>query len=230
MNFQLSPLSSGKLFKQGINAKNWTIEVEKQYKTLPPNTQKIQLAIDGEVKVISSIPNDFELLLKNNSVTLIEILKKMNRYSNNMMAAMINDAIGGKEILYEKAAKLAGVPRTEIQLSQNKISPRATVAMLIAIENYLESYNLNIGDVFTIIGKDDSILKNRSLPPSSILKSGIWEEISAIAGVLPSNNERIWVAIINIGSESERVRQEQDILLQNLFPRDEPGVMNCTRE
>ena len=52
MNFELNPLKSGELLKQALNNQIWPPEAAAQYQTLPPNTPKPQIVIDGAVKVL----------------------------------------------------------------------------------------------------------------------------------------------------------------------------------
>ncbi|ACK73280.1 peptidase S13 D-Ala-D-Ala carboxypeptidase C [Gloeothece citriformis PCC 7424] len=218
MNFKLSPLESGTLLKVGLNSQNWTKEAQTQYKTLPPVTPRPQVIIEGSVKTIATTPSNLKPLLSHHSLPLAELLKKMNLYSNTWMTKMINQALGGDSIVAQKAAQLAQVPTTEIQLGgSDRISPRAAVGMFLAIEQYLQQYNMTVADVFAIIGQDEGILEKRPLPAYAVLKSGIWENISALAGALPTQHQdTIWFAIMNVGQPWEQSEVEQEQLLSEL--------------
>ena len=68
----------------------------------------------------------------------------MNIYSNNELAQMLANSIGGAKAVSQQAASAAGVPLEEIQLINgsglgvdNRISPRAVCAMLMAIDRKL---------------------------------------------------------------------------------------------
>ncbi|MGK7872641.1 MAG: D-alanyl-D-alanine carboxypeptidase [Xenococcaceae cyanobacterium] len=219
MNFELDSLKSGNLLKQGLNAQIWPPEAETQYQTLPPGTPRPQVAIEGSVKVMSSSPSNVRHLLRHYSFPLAELIKKMNRYSNNVMAGTLTDSVGGAKVVAQKAAEAAGVPQAEIQLGLgNRISPRAAVAMFLAIERYLQPYNMTVADVFAIVGKDKGILEERQLPRLSVLKSGIFNNISALAGGLPTKGQgTVWFAIMNLGAKSDEVRTEQEVLLKSLL-------------
>ncbi|WP_013323244.1 D-alanyl-D-alanine carboxypeptidase [Gloeothece verrucosa] len=219
MNFKLSALESGNLLKIGLNSQNWTEEAKTQYQTLPPGTPTPQVIIEGSVKPLATAPPGLKPLLSHHSLPLAELLKKMNLYSNTWMTKIINTALGGDLIVAEKAAQLAQVPPSEIQLGgDDKISPRATVAMFLAIERYLQAYNMTIADVFAIIGQDEGILQiRRQLPPFAVLKSGIWDNISALAGALPTQQKNtVWFAIMNIGQPWKQSESEQEQLLTEL--------------
>jgi serine-type D-Ala-D-Ala carboxypeptidase/endopeptidase (penicillin-binding protein 4) len=225
MNFEFDSLTSGNLLKDGLNSQRWPPEAETQYQTLPPNTPKPQIVIDGSVKVLSANPPQIQPLISHSSLPLAEIIKKMNQYSNNLIANMLGDSVGGAKIVAEKAAAAAGVPPAEIQLvngsglgEENRISPRAVCAMFLAIENYLQSYNMTVADVFTVIGKDPGILAERkNIPSLAIVKSGTLDNVSTLAGALPTKKQGIvWFVIMNSGENVEQFRIEQEELLNTL--------------
>ncbi|NEP55603.1 MAG: D-alanyl-D-alanine carboxypeptidase [Symploca sp. SIO2G7] len=225
MNFEFDPLKSGNLLKQGLNSQIWTPEAQAQYQTLPPDTPTPQVAIQGSVQVIPSTPGNLQPLVRHYSFPLVELLKKMNRYSNNKMAEMLAEAVGGAQVVAQKSAEASGVPQTEISLingsglgEANRISPRAVCGMFLAIERYLESNNLTVGDVFTIVGQDKGILDERQLPQLSVVKSGSLNNVSALAGALPTQQQgTVWFATINIGQNLSGFRAAQEALLQELL-------------
>lgn len=225
MNFQSDPLKSGNLLKQGLNAQNWPPAALTQYQTLPPETPKPQIAIAGSVKVIPTAPNNLNPLIRHYSFPLAELIKKMNQYSNNQMAEIIANSVGGAKAVAQKAATAANFPQTEISLvngsglsEQNKISPRAVCAMFLAIEQYLQDYNMTIGDLFAIVGQDEGILNERKIPPLAVVKSGSLNAVSALAGALPTEKQGIiWFVTINGGANLEGFRTQQEILLQDFI-------------
>ncbi|MBF2064236.1 MAG: D-alanyl-D-alanine carboxypeptidase [Calothrix sp. C42_A2020_038] len=221
MNFNRSPATVGRLFQIGLNSKAWTPLVNKLYATLPSGTPKPQVIINGKVKTLPSLPSDFKLLVRHNSYPLAELLKKMNNYSNNAMADMIAEAIGGAQVVSQKAAEAAEVPQNEIYLIngsgltyENKISPRAAVGMFRAIEKHLQQYNMTVADVFTIAGQDKGVLEQRKIPKFAVVKSGSLDTVSALAGALPTQNHgTVWFAIMNKSGDLVKYRKEQDIFL-----------------
>ncbi|NET57096.1 MAG: D-alanyl-D-alanine carboxypeptidase [Symploca sp. SIO2E6] len=225
MNFEFDPLQSGNLLKQGLNAQIWPPEAQTQYQTLPPETPKPQVTIQGTVQVIPSTPSNLQPLVRHYSFPLVELLKKMNRYSNNKMAEMLAEAVGGAQVVAQKAAAASGVPQAEVSLingsglgEANQISPRAVCGMFLAIERYLESDNLTVGDVFTIVGQDQGILDERQLPQLSVVKSGSLNNVSALAGALPTQQQgTVWFATMNVGPNLTGFRASQEALLQELL-------------
>ncbi len=226
MNYQSEAQVAGEFLKQALDVKLWSPEVEQQYLTLASGTPRPQLAIAGRVRVKNIIPDGFQLLIRHQSLPLVEILKQMNIYSNNEMAQMLADAVGGAKYVAQYAAKAAKVPPAEIQLVNgsglgldNRISPRATCRMLMAIEKSLQSHPLSVGDLFPVAGRDTvGTLQNRQIPIGAAVKTGTLAQVSALAGIIESGEYRtpIYFAIINSGTEIEYFRQQQDLLLHRL--------------
>ena len=225
MNFELNPLKSGELLQQGLNSEIWPSEAAAQYQTLPPNTPKPQITIEGTVKVLPAPPNDVQPLVKHYSLPLAELIKKMNQYSNNLMADMLADTVGGAKTVAQKAAAATGVPPAEIQLvngsglsEENLISPRAACALFIALERYLEPYSMTVADVLTVVGKDKGILSEQPLPKLAVVKSGTLDNVSALGGALPTQKqETVWFVIMNRGENVETFRTQQEVLLKSFL-------------
>ncbi len=226
MNFELDPLKSGELLKQALNSQSWPAEAAAQYQTLPPNTPKPQITIDGTVKIYQpDHPPTAQPLIKHYSLPLAELIKKMNQYSNNLMADMLADTVGGAKIVAQKAAAATGVPPAEIQLvngsglsEENRISPRAACALFLAVERYLKPYNMTVADVLTVVGKDKGILSERPLPKLAVIKSGTLDNVSALGGALPTQKqETVWFVIMNGGANVETFRTQQEVLLKGFL-------------
>ncbi|MGL5511388.1 MAG: D-alanyl-D-alanine carboxypeptidase [Microcoleaceae cyanobacterium] len=225
MNYENNPQLAGNLFKQAINNNIWPQEAITQYQGLS-NIPRPSVKINGEVSVLSIPPTNTKNLIKHYSFPLSELLKKMNQYSNNLMADMFAESVGGAKIVAEEATKLTGIPAGEIQLingsglgEENIISPRAATALFLALEKYLASNNLNIADLLVVVGQDEGILDGRkSLPKNAVVKSGSLDNVSALAGALPTEKDGIiWFAILNQGPSLDEMRISQEQLLNNLL-------------
>jgi len=226
MNYDSNPLTVGNLLKLGLNNQIWPQEAQTEYLTLPRGTPRPQVAIEGSVQVMSSSPGKLVPLVRHFSLPLTKILKQMNLYSNSQMAEMLADSVGGAKVVAQKAALAAKVPTAEIQLKNgagaaaNRISPRAACGMFLAIENYLQPRHMTIADVFAVSGQDLGILKDRPLPPLSVVKTGTLDDVSALAGVIPTQAQgSVWFAIVSVGEDVNRFNSMQDILLQSLLNR-----------
>ncbi|WP_223257338.1 D-alanyl-D-alanine carboxypeptidase [Phormidesmis priestleyi] len=225
MNFDTDPKASGELLKQGLNAALWSEEVKAQHLTLPAGTPRPQVTIAGDVKVANALPANAKPLLRHQSLPLAELLKKMNRYSNNAMAEIIASTVGGAKIVSFKAAQAAGVPQSEVLLvngsglgTENRLSPRAVCAMFLAIERSLEPFKLTVADIFTVVGQDSGVLDARKIPALAVTKSGSLDAVSALAGALPTSQKGVvWFVVINGGNNNlEGFRSDQEALLRGL--------------
>lgn len=226
LNYQRNPEISGQLLRQGINAKLWSQVIAAHHRSMPPETPKPQVIIDGKVKVATSPITQKLLLLRHWSLSIAQILREMNIYSNNDLAQMLAQALGGAEVISKLAAQHAGVPPAEIQLINgsglgvdNRISPRAASAMLISLEQFLEPYQLSIMDLFPVAGRDyDGTMLERQIPAGTTVKTGTLREVSALTGVMPTRDRGlVWFAIINGGWDIRNFRLQQDKLLEKLL-------------
>ncbi|MGL4378984.1 MAG: D-alanyl-D-alanine carboxypeptidase [Microcoleaceae cyanobacterium] len=225
MNYESDPQKSGILLKEALNLENWSEEVQKQYETLAPGTPKPKVAIEGSIQVQDE-PSEVKSFVNHYSFPLAELLKKMNLYSNNLMADMLANTVGGGERVADKAAAIVGVSSDEINLfngsglsEQNVMSPRLACGLFMAIQAILKPYKMNVSDIFYISGIDTGILTERkNLPPLLILKSGTLDNVSALGGAIPTKNKGIvWFTIMNGGDNVSEFRQQQEILLQKLL-------------
>jgi len=120
---------------------------------------------------------------------------------------------------------LAKISSEEIQLKngsglavENRISPRAVTLMFMALQEKLKSTTLNLSDLFPVMGRDrDGTLQWRNMPPGLTVKTGTLNQVSALAGIIPTQERgMVWFTIINGGSNFDRLRAEQDKVLQRL--------------
>lgn len=221
MNFDVDTLTSGNALKQALNASLWSSEIETQYRNLPSGTQRPQVVIQGAVK-LAPVSESAKPVLRHQSMPLVNLLKAMNVYSNNFMAQTFADALGGAETMAQQVAELTKLPPEEIRLIngsglgiENRLSPRAVATMLIATQRYLQARQLTIADVYPIIGQDGGTLKWREAPSGTVVKTGTLNEVSALAGVLPTRDRGlVWFTIINLGSgDIGNFHRQQDLLL-----------------
>ncbi len=225
MNYQENPVLAGQMLHQGLNASTWPRDAAVQYNSMLPGTPKPQVAIAGTVQV-ATIPvlKKFSLL-RHRSLPLTHILREMNIYSNNTMSEMLARSIGGAQVTAQVAANSAGVPIDEIQLVngsglgvENRISPRAATALLMAVDRFLQPHQLTVADLFPVSGRDKrGTMQARKIPVGAAIKTGTLRDVSALAGVLPTRDRgQVWFAIINRGGDVEGFRAQQDQLLGQL--------------
>ncbi len=224
LNFQRHPLLAGQLLKQALNYTTWPRPATYQYSLMPHGTPKPQVVITGKVQVAMMTPKQ-TLLLRHYSLPLKQLIKEMNVFSNNEMAEMLAESVGGATVVQSTAASLASVPESEIQLingsglgPENRISPRAVCAMLMAIQREAFTYQLDLADLFLMSGLDHrGTMHGRHIPPATVIKTGTLNDVSALAGVMPTRDRGlVWFTIINHGTNVAGFRTGQDQLLQRL--------------
>lgn len=225
MNYEENPLKSGEMLKQSLDSKNWSSIIEKQYQEMKNKPTRSNIEIQGLVKKVDHLPDNSQLLVTHESLTLREILRSMNVYSNNKIAQSLAQQIGGGAEVAQLSAKIANVPPEEILLINgsglgvdNRISPRAVCRMLMILEKQLEGSNINMSDLFPVAGVDKKgTVEYRNLPYGIPIKTGTLSTVSALAGVIPtSERNNVYFVVINYGSDIEDLRRKQDVLLRNL--------------
>ena len=225
LDYQADPATAGVLLKQGLNYRSWSRTIASHHQGMMPGTPKPEVAIAGSVKVTKNPLPKALVLLRHQSPTVAQIARQMNIYSNNAIAEILGTSVGGTQVVAETAAQSAGVSPTEIQLINtsglgvdNRISPHAATAMLIAVARFLESSQLSIADVFPLAGYDHhGTMRGRELPDGTAIKTGTLREVSALAGVMPTRDRGlVWFTIINRGGNIWEFRRQQDQFLAQL--------------
>jgi serine-type D-Ala-D-Ala carboxypeptidase/endopeptidase (penicillin-binding protein 4) len=236
MNYKADPQKAGELLKQaftGINLPPALLNTEfkdvniVKLPTAPiDSTTKLpQVKIAGKVIVSSEPPAVITPLIRHQSLPLVDIVRQMNVYSNNEIAQILADSVGGAEQVMKIVSTTANFPPAEIQLIngsglgvQNRLSPRAVCQIFRTLHQTLQPVNLNLADIFPVAGAEYiGTLKDRHLPVGTTIKTGTLNEVSALAGVLPTRDRGlVWFVILNKGSQIAKLRQQQDTLLQAL--------------
>jgi D-alanyl-D-alanine carboxypeptidase/D-alanyl-D-alanine-endopeptidase (penicillin-binding protein 4) len=229
MNFTTSPLLAGKLLKQTLQ--NGAGSVVRRGKGRKAQTVKRRetpeqaVAIAGPVQAVDVLVGEKTPLLRRRSLPLVQILKRMNVYSNNAMAEMLTRELGGPEIMVQRAALAADVPATALHLingsglgAANQLAPRTVCALLMAIYNLLRPTEFTIADVFPIAGYDRGTIRRRHIPDDAVVKTGTLRNVSTLAGVILTRaHGPVWFALINQGGDLDGYRTQQDVLLRALM-------------
>lgn len=232
MNFEANPQRSGELLRQGLNATLWTAEAATQYRQLPVGTPQPQVAIEGAVQVMATPPQMLPVL-RHRSLSLTQILKAMNIFSNNFIADALAADLGGGPAVAQKAALAARIPPDEVQLingsglgEDNRLSPRAVTAMLTTLQAQLRAHDLTVADLFPVAGRERGTLGDRQLVPGAAVKTGTLDRVSALAGVIPTGDRGpVWFTIIDIGTaDLKTLHRGQDRLLNRLVSQWGAGV------
>lgn len=226
MNYAVDREVSAQTLRMGINQDLWNGEVSSQHQAMSPGTPKPQVAIAGSTKILAAVPENSTLVATHKSLVLSEILKLMNIYSNNAIAEMIAQNLGGGPAMGTQVAETLGIPAKELQLIngsglgvENRISPRAAVKLFQAIAASITDETLAVSDLFPVAGRDKrGTMLDRKMPKGIVAKTGTLNQVSALAGMIPtSEHGDVWFAIINNGTWDIRgYRRQQDEFLQAL--------------
>ncbi len=238
MNFEEDPQDSLTALKQVMDSTTWPRAAWQAYGQLDPGTGKPNLVITGSVRPITSLaPNSTpKWLVRHQSLPLVGVLKAMNIYSNNIMAQMVADLVGGTADVVAKATTLAALPSGELSLvngsglgMENKMSARTVVALMATLQHQLGQQGYSISDVLPVAGQDIGTLVDRRLPATAAVKTGSLAEVSALAGVVPTATQGlVWFSIINRGWNITDLRTEQDNLV--LAIQDHWGTARVTAD
>ncbi|MCG9892294.1 MAG: D-alanyl-D-alanine carboxypeptidase [Thermosynechococcaceae cyanobacterium MS004] len=204
---------------------SWGEATRQAYASLPKNTPKPTLVIEGQTftdgagSSISGSP-----LLTHTSVPLPEVLRLMNVYSSNAIAEWLAQLVGGAEVLNATALQTDQIAPKELALTNgsglgqdNKLSPRAAVGLLQAIQAELSPHGLTLADVLPVSGRDRGTVEKRTFPTAAVKTGTLWNT-SGLAGVLTTQRYgRVWFAIMNDGDDyTDGFRNAQDTLLKKL--------------
>ena len=169
-------------------------------------------------------------LVTHRSQPLRYMLKALNGYSNNIFA-WFADAAGGIQTVEKRIREeLPRGYREELVLGDgagahaaNRMSPRATVALLRALEAELAGHGLDLTSVMPVAGVDQGTLKDRLPGPNGegfvVAKTGTYGDYGAcaLAGALRTKNGLVYFAILNRGVPIEEARRRQDAYVRVLM-------------
>jgi serine-type D-Ala-D-Ala carboxypeptidase/endopeptidase (penicillin-binding protein 4) len=227
INFSKDLPTAGAELKHIWNAAGWTANIQQTHAAMPKGTPKPALTLEGEVIAGEPIMRSTTgtLLVSYPSLPLKDLLKYMNVYSNNSIAEWLPKLIGGTEGLRSTVLQTGRVVPKEIALTNgsglgqdNKLSPRAVVGLLQAIQIELQPHHLSLADVFPIAGRDRGTVEQRKMPKSAVIKTGTLWNTSGLAGTISTQRYGpVWFAIMNQGEDyTDGFRNEQDALLKKL--------------
>lgn len=227
IDFLPDPRQAGERLRQGLKGQVYPLAIENSYTPSPRLTPlNPNLEISGGVQWNTYVPQS-QLLLRHSSLPLYALLKQMNVNSNNALATALTTQIGGVPTLVARVTAATGVPTREFVLEngsglgqENRLSPRAVAALLQGIQRELQRHQLTLADVLPVASRDRGTIEERQLPQAAIVKTGTLWNVSALAGVIPTQKfGPVWFTIINRGENIEGFRQDQDRILQQLTQR-----------
>lgn len=170
-------------------------------------------------------------LVIHRSEPLIPLLKALNGYSNNIFAPLAAAAGGIAAVQANVRGVLPEAWREELILGDgagahraNRMSPRATVAILRALAAELARHERTLADVLPVAGVDEGTLRHRFDGPGErgvvVAKTGTYGSYGAcaLAGALRSERHGIvYFAVLNRGVPVEPARRRQDAFVRALI-------------
>lgn len=165
------------------------------------------------------------------SEPLVPLLKALNGYSNNVFHPFAQ-RVGGVSVVQEIARE--SVPaemRDEIVLTNgagagasNRLSPRASVALMRALAAELASHGLTLPDVLPVSGIDSGTLRHRLDGPGEhgviVGKTGTYGDYGACAlvGAIRTRERGVvYFAVLNRGVPVPAARERQDAFVRALL-------------
>jgi D-alanyl-D-alanine carboxypeptidase/D-alanyl-D-alanine-endopeptidase (penicillin-binding protein 4) len=188
------------------------------------------VAVMGAVYV-DSVPPRARILITHKSSKLTDILKALLCFSNNFMAQLIGETLGGPEGVRQMMITKFGVNASEIHLAStsglyaNRMTPRAMMKIFRALRDELAVYGMTAADIMPVAGIDPGTLEKRYLEVASrgsvIAKTGTLLRTdggaSALAGqMLTASGETLLFVIFNMSGDVLRFREYQDALVTQI--------------
>jgi D-alanyl-D-alanine carboxypeptidase/D-alanyl-D-alanine-endopeptidase (penicillin-binding protein 4) len=244
-NFSTSREASAKAFRAVLTPETWSPQAKSSYTRFlairaaedrvsdsgtpapalygPPSLRITRQTItDPSVNTTKLTP-----LAVHTSLPLLRVLKGLNDFSNNWMANVIGNLVGGPDAVERFLKTEVGFKEDEVRfatssgLGANAISPRGTITMLRKLIGYLDSKGLGVEDVLPIAGVDAGTLERRfndAFRGSVVGKTGTLSSVSALAGVAYTRQRGALLFVIyNHGGSTHRFRAAQDETIKKVI-------------
>lgn len=226
---------AGELLQQALSGKV-SVSAWVSLQSIAPEIQTmpvLQFDVPDPKALSPAAENPVQPFLVHRSQPLLSLIKSLNDYSNNVFKPLA-DAAGGA-IAVEALAR-ESVPetmRSEITLgdgagtdARNRLSPRAAVSLLRALERELALSGHALVDALPVAGIDAGTLHDRFSAPQErgriVGKTGTFGDYgaSALIGAIPtSDHGTVYFAILNHGVRVIEARARQDRFLRALLGR-----------
>ncbi|HEX4052379.1 MAG TPA: D-alanyl-D-alanine carboxypeptidase [Steroidobacteraceae bacterium] len=165
------------------------------------------------------------------SEPLLPLLKSLDDYSNNIVALLAQAAGGAAAVQRLARASVPEPMRAEITLGdgagvdpRNRLSPRAAVKLLRALEQQLATSGHSLPDVLPVSGVDAGTLHDRLNGADAagrvVGKTGTYGDYgaSALIGAIRTRDQgEVYFAILNHGLPVPVARRRQDAFVRVLL-------------
>jgi serine-type D-Ala-D-Ala carboxypeptidase/endopeptidase (penicillin-binding protein 4) len=199
-----------------------------------PTPPAIGFADAGGIAMPDSVaPLAERTLIVHRSQTLLSLAKSLNDYSNNIFKPLADAAGGAAAVETLARSVVPAAMRSEITLGdgagtdpRNRLSPRAAVNLLRALERDLAGTGHTLTDVLPVAGIDQGTLHDRLNAPEDVGrvvgKTGTFGDYGAsalIGAIATSDRGTVYFAILNHGVPVSAARRRQDRFLHLLLAR-----------
>ncbi len=171
------------------------------------------------------------LLVTHRSQPLVPLVKALNDYSNNIFADFAGAAGGIAAVQSIARESVPAAMRDEITLGdgaganpRNRLSPRAAVALLRALNDELAKSQHSLADVLPVAGIDEGTLRHRLDGPGQlghvVGKTGTYGDYGAcaLAGALRTRDHGVvYFAILNHKVAIDVARKRQDAFVRAML-------------
>jgi serine-type D-Ala-D-Ala carboxypeptidase/endopeptidase (penicillin-binding protein 4) len=194
-----------------------------QWSTVQPS-----LKISGQTITNSAVDTtNLKLLAVHTSLPLVRVLKGLNDFSNNWMATVIGNLVGGPLAVQAFLRTEVGLKEDELSivtpsgLGSNYISPRGTIHIFRKLISYLQTKGFGIEEMLPVAGVDAGTLQRRftdAFRGSVVGKTGTLSSVSALAGVAYTRGRGpLLFVIYNRGGSTYSFRAAQDETIKKVI-------------
>jgi D-alanyl-D-alanine carboxypeptidase/D-alanyl-D-alanine-endopeptidase (penicillin-binding protein 4) len=246
-NFSTSLEASAKAFRNVLTPETWNAAAKGAYPRFlamraaeGPNAQQSSARLSTDLSGAPSLrilgktitnptvnTTSLTPIAVHTSLPLLRVLKGLNDFSNNWMATVIGDLVGGTDAVERFLKTEVGFKEDEVQfatpsgLGANYISPRGTISMLRKLISYLDSKGLTIENILPVAGIDHGTLERRftdAFRGSVVAKTGTLSGVSALAGVAYTRTRGpLLFVIYNRGGSAHTFRAAQDETIKKVI-------------
>lgn len=226
-----------------LNTSTWNDEIKKQFKTMPTKYSFWPSKID-QIKMSVAKVNLSEAPSTAGGITfiyqsspLINYIKIMNSYSNNISSDFLFEVVGGeKEIIKYLNRKFhwnssytfhtgSGLPSSkDSKRVDNLFSCEKIIDVLYETKSILSKNNYNLPDFLSTPQIDVGTLKKRFDEKSPFVKTmwaktGTLDNASALAGFLTTNQGEIVFASMTNKTPSEKAKKAEDAYMKDFIKK-----------
>jgi D-alanyl-D-alanine carboxypeptidase len=246
-NFSASREASARVFRSTLESDSWSQEAKNafpRFLSMRYAEERLNQASGQPIQPVSTLPPSLKisgqtiaepwvdtgtlrLLAVHTSLQLVRVLKGLNDFSNNWMAKIVGNLVGGPDAVQRFLKTEVGLKDEELNivtpsgLGSNYISPRGTAHILRKLIIYLGTKGLGLEDLLPVAGMDHGTLERRftdAFRGSVVAKTGTLSGVSTLAGVAYTRERGpLLFVMFNRGGSPSSFRAAQDETIKKLI-------------